>query len=179
VSRITAGRFVRTLVADDFLRRTSDGFVVSRRGDLVRAWVEHARRERAPRLPVRWVYGPPPHPTAPFKMNDRIRCAVGGFEACAALGVQHASFGLPEVHVEGDLERALETWDLVRCDARDAHVVLRRAPFPQSVFRATSSFDGVPVVDVLQAALDVSRHAARGREQADYIFHDVLGWRDV
>jgi hypothetical protein len=35
------------------------------------------------------------------------------------------------------------------------------------------------VVDVLQAALDVAGNAARGREQSDYILHDVLGWRDV
>jgi hypothetical protein len=35
------------------------------------------------------------------------------------------------------------------------------------------------VVDVLQAALDVSRHAARGLEQAEYIVHEVLRWKEV
>jgi hypothetical protein len=35
------------------------------------------------------------------------------------------------------------------------------------------------VVDVFQAALDVSRHAARGLEQAEYIVHEVLRWKDV
>ena len=49
----------------------------------------------------------------------------------------------------------------------------------QSVDRGTRLVDGAMVVDVLQAAIDVDRNAARGREQSDYIFHDVLGWRNV
>ena len=45
--------------------------------------------------------------------------------------------------------------------------------------RGARLVDGAMVVDVLQAAIDVDRNAARGREQSDYIFHDVLGWRNV
>jgi hypothetical protein len=94
------------------------------------------------------------------------------------LEVLHAAFTTSEVYVE-DTAKALAAWHLEPCDPRDAHLVLLRTPFAESIFRPPTTMQGLRVVDILQAALDVSRHAARGFEQAEYIVHEVLGWKDV
>jgi hypothetical protein len=107
-----------------------------------------------------------------------LRWAVAGFAACRELGVLHAAFTTSEVYVE-DTAKALAVWHLEPCDPRDAQLVLLRTPFAESAFRAPTTMGKLHVVDVLQAALDVSRHAARGLEQAEYIVHEVLCWKDV
>lgn len=47
--------------------------------------------------------------------------------------------------------------------------IVREAPAPQSVFRATVNAGGVPVSDVLQIWLDVASYPACGQQQADFI----------
>jgi hypothetical protein len=103
---------------------------------------------------------------------------VAGFAACRELGVLHATFTTSEVYVD-DTGKALAAWHLEACDPRDARLVLLRTPFAESAFRAPTATGSLRVVDVLQAALDVSRHAARGLEQAEYIVHEVLRWKEV
>lgn len=53
-------------------------------------------------------------------------------------------------------------------------LIVRQAPFPQSVFRGAVRVGERPVSDVLQVWLDVASHASRGREQADLIRRRVL-----
>jgi hypothetical protein len=103
-----------------------------------------------------------------------VPAVVAGFAACRILGVQHASFKTTELYVR-DIKRALDAWDLVACDARDAQFVLLRTTLVESVFRGASQVGPISVVDVLQAALDANRHAARGYvrpARAPFFRHD-------
>jgi hypothetical protein len=165
-------------MAADFLRYGPKGLMPVRRAELIRAWVGHSQRRPARRVHVRSLYGQPSNLQDALKETKKLRWALAGFAACEKLGVLHATFGLPEVYVDGMVDEALREWDLSPSDHKSAHLILlpRRA---ESIFRAVVPIDGVPTVDVLQAALDVSVHPARGMEQADYIFHDVLNWSDV
>jgi hypothetical protein len=96
------------------------------------------------------------------------------------LGVLHAPVAQRELYVVGDPGAAMEEWNLEACEDRDAHFRLRHARFPKSILRGrlVNEKENLPVVDVLQAALDVCGHAARGAEQAEYIINHVLGWED-
>ena len=60
---------------------------------------------------------------------------------------------------------------------RDAHFSLR-VTNSEAIYRGRVIMGGLAYVDVLQAALDVARHPARGEEQASYILDHVLGWTD-
>ena len=106
--------------------------------------------------------------------EDRLQVAVAGFDACAAMKILHTNAVRHEVHVAGDLSRICERFDLEPCEQRDAHFFLLPAQ-GVAVFRGCIEIDGLRHVDVLQAALDVIVHAARGREQAEFITADVLG----
>lgn len=177
VSRMTAYRFLQTLESEDFLKRSAGSFSLVRRPELVRRWFTYAQHSRLEIMHARSLYQSSDLVESLHDARD-MRWAVAGFAACRALGVLHASFSTSEVYVE-DTKTALEAWDLVACDPRDSQLLLLRTPLVESVFRAYVPRGALRVVDVLQAALDVSRHAARGQEQAEYIVHDVLGWRDV
>jgi hypothetical protein len=177
VSPITVSRFVKAFEAEDFIRRKGGRLVIVRRGELIRRWLARAEHERVETLHVRSSFGEPSRLEDVFRAAANVRAIVAGFAACSVLGVQHASFKTTELYVS-NIKRALEAWDLVACDARDAQFVLLRTTLVESVFRGATKLGPTSVVDVLQAALDVNRHAARGYEQAEYILHDVLGWVD-
>ena len=51
----------------------------------------------------------------------------------------------------------------------------RLARWPESLFRAAVSVDGVPVADVLQCWLDVPGEPARGEEQAAFLWRRIIG----
>jgi len=67
-------------------------------------------------------------------------------------------------------------FDLEECADHEAELYSLQVPYEESVRRGTREVEGLNVVDILQAALDTARHAARGREQAEYIVEHVLGW---
>jgi len=178
VSRVTAYRFLRTFLEADFVRTIQDEIRIVRRADLLRAWFAWQHHHRVRELPVRWLLGAAPDFAVLGSKAPRIEYATAGFAACKLLGVLHATFTIPEIHV-ADLDGACRAWDLEPCDRRDAHFILLRTGYEASIFRATGVTKGVRVVDALQAALDVRRHAARGHEQSSYILHDVLRWEDL
>lgn len=176
VSRITAYRFVKTFVDLDYLRETKQGLEIVRRGELIREWRAYAKSTAPERIPVQWMFG---HPTAVEDVFSKgsSSFAVTGFDACRRMHIAVATFENLDVYVSGHLPAVCKRLALTRSSPEDAHFFLW--PASQSALRARHELDGVPIVDALQAALDVSLSAARGREQSDYILHDVLGWRDV
>lgn len=177
VSPGTAHRFVKTLEEQDFLRVTSEGLEIIRRRQLLEVWLRQEQAERRPVVPARSLFGDGLDWSA--LMNARpadIRVAVGGFDACKAVGVLHTVADLPFVHIAGDLELLLDAWDLEPCEERDAGLRLVVSRYPESVFRGTIAPHGVPTVDILQAALDVIDVPGRGPEQVEYILDHVLGW---
>lgn len=104
--------------------------------------------------------------------------AVGGFEAASRLGLLHvAGVGVPELHVRGRLEPLLAERGLIQVERRDADYGLIHSPYSESVFRGAQVLDQLPIVDVLQAALDVVGSKARGREQAEYLVERILEWQ--
>ena len=177
VSRMTAYRFLQTFESEDFVQRSGGTFSLVRRGELVRRWFDYIRHTRFEVQHARASFEPS-HVRDLLSDARGLRWAVAGFAACRELGVLHAAFSTSEVYVD-DTAKALAAWHLEPCEPRDAQLVLVRTPFAESAFRAPTTMGKLHVVDVLQAALDVSGHAARGLEQAEYIVHDVLRWKDV
>lgn len=182
VSMPHAYRFAQLFQQADFLRVTDDGLTVVRREPLLRAWIEHHRLLPRTVVSARWTFGRPASLSEVLSVANEAggrhppRLAVAGFEACRALGVLHTTMVGLEVHVEAPSAKATLGRDLEPCDARDADVSLIVSRQVQSVFRGAVVHDDVRYVDILQAALDVSVHPARGAEQAEYILGDVLGW---
>jgi hypothetical protein len=178
VSTAKAHRFFRAFEERDFLRRTPEGLKVVRRRALINAWMAEEDHQHRVEMPVRCIFGKPTDVMAMLEPVADQRFAISAFEACRLHDVLHTTSPRLSVYVEDDFREFMEAWELADCDSRDAHLVLVRPRFPESVFRGTVQRKDLPVVDVLQAALDVRSQKPRGGEQADFIIDHVLKWRD-
>jgi hypothetical protein len=167
---------------------TNDGgYVVVRRGTLLRRWLSAQEALRQTQIPARALYGRKRFLAELAKpaAAGEIAVAVGGFHACAARELLHVVEPGPiELHVGVHAMGLLhEQWQ--RCSMQDADVVLLpSATFAESMFRPrrlgfeSLTHEGLPVVDVVQAALDVWTKPMGGREQSRFIIDDVLKWSD-
>jgi hypothetical protein len=180
VSPETAYSFVRTFESAGYIQETNDGIIVTRRAELVRTWLTHELSFRSESIPVRWIFGNGQELTKVLlRSGGNEQFAVTGFEACRMLGILHAPVPRKEVCVHGDIATAIQNWNLHRCDARDADFFILRMANPKSVLKGSVIKEGLPVVDVLEAAFSVYGQAPRGEQQAEFIFRNVLHWEDV
>jgi hypothetical protein len=175
VSVMSAFRLVSQLENEAFLNSAGPHLRLVRIERLLQRW--QASCARTPReWPTRWLLRSQERDQV-VKTLGRLgpRACLGLFAAARALGLRHVE-GVP-VHVyveevEPGLIRAAGLTDVPPGQQPD--VVLRAPRETESVFRGAVSSDGVRVSDALQVWLDVSSHPARGREQADLIFRQVI-----
>jgi hypothetical protein len=177
-SRAKVYQFARTFRDLGLLRWSRQRLEVSSPSRVFDLWYEEERQLRLERYFVRAPFLEGPTIAEVFEdPANPIRYAVAGFEACRLHEVLHTTARRPELHIFEDPNAILSRLELDPCDEEQADFVLIRAPYYESIIRGVSRRHGLPVVDILQAALDVAHHQARGREQAEYIAEHVLGWR--
>ena len=175
----SAWRFLSGLKEAGFIDESSGGLEVVRRDDLLSAWVSAVRR---PPHEVRAAFSIPvrepisvlePRINALHSAGQRI--AWAGFAAIARLGFQFVHGAPLHLYVDDLSEATLRRLNLVRAEPNQtSQVILRKARWPESVFRATVEKGGQPATDILQCWLDVSQHPARGAEQANVLWTRVL-----
>lgn len=176
VSSEAAYRLVRTLETESFLEAGARQLSIVRRDALIARWLDREKLTRPVIWHARWMYGKPKSAGEVFGNTAKSGYAVAGFNACELLGVLHATPpGLLEVHIAMSLNDALLSWRLEQVEPADAHIALRPARYRRSILGGRVQRNGVFVVDVLQAALDVAASPARGTEQAAYIIDNILG----
>ncbi|MBM3746369.1 MAG: hypothetical protein FJW34_11285 [Acidobacteria bacterium] len=181
VSLMSASRFVRQLRNEGFLDDREDDLRLARVDELLDRWV--AANQQGPRdLPVRWIVPrDQPHLLAALKAYSaaatrRPRCALGLFAAADALGFGFVQGVPPHIYLERFDPDVLRELGLSAADSdHRADAYVRIPACTEAVFRAAVIRDGLSVSDILQVWLDVSRHPARGQEQADQIRRRVLG----
>lgn len=175
VSVMSASRFIQSLREESFLDDSAPYLRLVRRAELFRRWragVHRFRRE----LQMRFVI-PGALPMRLKNLLSSHKACLGLFAAAEALKLGHVHGVLPYVYVNRLPGMAEEmSKELVPSSPREiAHLILKMASAPQSVFRGAVQVEGVKVSDVIQIWLDVSEHPSRGEEQADLIYNKVLG----
>lgn len=180
-------RFWSAFEQQGFLRQGKGGVQLVRRSVLWDMWRSDEILEARRPVPVRDIFGFEEAGEAILSRNPVARAGlknppfvVAGFEACRLLGLLHTAVPVkPEIHIFRPVDEILQLLLVEKCDARDADLLLipprnLRASSTRSIVDGAVIIDGRPVVDALQAALDVLRHPARGAEQSDYIVRNVL-----
>jgi hypothetical protein len=110
------------------------------------------------------------------RKEEQLSACLGLFAACDALGIGHVRGAPAHLYVRRLDVAQLERFGLALAPGEQpADVVVRIARWPESLFRAAVTKDGVPVADVIQCWLDVSAEPTRGAEQAALIWRRVLG----
>ena len=155
-------------------------------------WLDYAKHQRHPLIPVRPVYGDVPTTweskdawlRALAPAMSRVRWAIGGWSACQRHGfgvLQHPQakpFTVTVACEHANISPVLQAWSLVACDARDAAFWLAPVAMTSAALAAVVRIDDIPVVDGWQAALDVASDPDRGIEQATAIA-DLLWLHDA
>jgi len=175
VSTAKAYQFAQTFKKLKWLRWTREEFEITDRIGLFEQWYQEERQILFERIPARPLF--PRSIGEVYKSMDGVSYAIGGLAGCGFHGVRHIVSGLPEVHIFDPVANVVESAELEVCEEHEAELFLRRGPNRESIERGAVVVNGVRVVDILQAALDVSQLAVRGEEQAEHIIHGVLGWK--
>jgi hypothetical protein len=174
-----------------FLRtERSDEIAISRPRALLELWMSQARHRIPRSISVRPLYGNVPKLTGDIldwlankwlHSDGAADWAVNGWMAChlheTGFVTDLASRRVSIVGL-GDHQSLISAWGLMRCDERDAMLTIQPASAPRSIkggiFVDKLPGSGpvarsLPVVDIIQAAVDVAHDPARGFEQAEHI----------
>jgi hypothetical protein len=174
VSVMSASRLVRQLRHEGYLHETTPHLQLVRRDELLRRWRNTAVR-RPRELQLRWLVRG--NQSGELKRLAQVGDAcLALFSAADALGFGFVSGVPPYLYVRHLDPEMVAGWkNVIPAQPNETpDVVVREAPFPQSVFRGAVSAGGMQVCDILQVWLDVAAHPTRGEEQADQIRHKVL-----
>lgn len=176
VSVETAHQFVRAFTAHDFLRIESGDLRIVRTREMFEAWLAEERRASPVWTHARSIDGGPFDLERALASRPQGMIALGGFEACRRHGLLHTTPGVSQVLSAEPLPTVVAAWDLGFCGQQEAQVMITEPRHRASVFRAVGLIDGLPVVDILQAALDVAPMPGRGLEQAEFVIEEILSW---
>lgn len=177
VSLMSAHRFVLQLSKEGYLDTSKGYLTLVRRQTLFLQW-RAAVMQRPPELPVRFLL----RASAEAQLLNLLelhadQACLGLFAAADALRLGHVTGVPPYVYVPklpGHDMRAMGWQMLTYAKDGPPDLILRKAPFPKSTLRGAVRPDGVMCTDVIQTWLDVINHPARGQEQADLIYHNVI-----
>ncbi|HPB49726.1 MAG TPA: hypothetical protein PLY68_00850 [Myxococcota bacterium] len=169
-------RFVTAFQDRDLLRQTPEGLRLVRRSTLLDLWRADEALTARQAVPVRrLIAGTGSVPDLVSIPGFADLTVVAGFEACRHLGLLHTfAPHQTEVYVNIPVSEAMRRFGLEECSPSDADIWLIPTRRSRSILGGRLSVEGIPVVDAFQASLDVLRHPGRGREQSDYIIHEVL-----
>ncbi|TVR48331.1 MAG: hypothetical protein EA402_00640 [Planctomycetota bacterium] len=177
---------VSALRARGWLSHSGDLHIIAPR-ELLEAWLTTITLDPPPRAPVRGLLGSLRQPgaspetiakalEASMGEDTLVRWALSGWSAVEALKLDHVVGNkVASITTALSLEQALDRWSLQVVDPKDATLWVTPLGNERSTFGGSVAAQaGVPTVDALQAALDVSTDANRGREQAWHIFETLI-----
>jgi len=196
VSLMSAFRLVRQLSKEGFLEESRGWLRMVQVEELMQRWLA-AHQGRVREIPVRWII-----PGGKDQLSLAVRsyvyrmegrpsrlrssrasqgaeavpsACIGLFAAAELLGFGFVHGVAPHIYLLRPDANALRQLGLSMQDAERRPDLYIRAPKKgEAIFRAAVTRDGLPVSDILQVWLDVSTHAARGKEQAAHIWRRVL-----
>jgi hypothetical protein len=189
VSVMSAFRFVEEFSKEGFLESGGGVLRLVRLRELLNRWVA-ASQQRILEIPMRWVLhrgkkalwnavrssqSDEAIASADQLSSPRPRLCLGLFEAAEALGIGFVHGVKPYLYLERLNAEVVKDLGLSgNAEEAEADLYVRIPGNRESAFRGVVRKDGVPVSDILQVWLDVSKHPSRGKEQADLIWRRIL-----
>jgi len=183
VSPPVANSWVNAMESSGYLRRIGRKKLIPLRPNaLIEEWRGQYRFGDNRILPYRSVY---PVSDADQYVDDvlekvkscdkSIPLAISGHQACRLLGIKHSSAKSIHSYFWGNVAFVASSLSLVPAETvKDADLFLVEPKYPKSVFGGRVARGGIPICDILQCYLDLYNLPDRGREQADFIYENIL-----
>jgi hypothetical protein len=163
------------------------GWIAHRRGLAVRLtrpehvcadWLLLARRQTTTRLPIRPIFPSKNANEDPLQTMARLAgrlphksWAIGGWAACRLFNldiVTEAERFPILIRTQGNAQDAMEAMECSICEPAQAIAYLEPAA-GRHALAGSRMCGNIPIVDVIQAALDVASDSSRGVQQAEHI----------
>jgi hypothetical protein len=107
--------------------------------------------------------------------NESIPLAISGHQACRLLEIKHSSARSIHIYFWGNVANVANSFGVVPAETiNEANLFLVEPKYPRSVFGGRVIRGGIPICDILQCYLDLYNLPDRGREQADFVFENIL-----
>ena len=116
-------------------------------------------------------------PSSFLKPSLTLNFVINNYTGLYAIPVSVliGGLGLSAVFHIGDLDNVANSIGVVPAETlNDADVFLVEPKYPKSVFGGRVIREGIPICDILQCYLDLYNLPDRGREQADFVFENIL-----
>ncbi len=108
-------------------------------------------------------------------LNKSIPLAISGHQACRLLGIKHSSAKSIHIYFWGNVANVANSFGVVPVETiNEANLILVEPKYPKSVFGGRVIRGGIPICDILQCYLDLYNLPDRGREQADFVYENIL-----
>lgn len=179
VSLAQTSKVYRRLLEDEYAKKTENRIQLTQPGKLLDAWREQYTLKANTRVAY-FSFDRSPEQLmtriATVGKENQWQYAVTSFSAAALIAPFIQGVGVTSWYVND--VTAVELWAKA-LDLRPAESgpnVLLLAPYDPGVFNGTQSIDGVTLVGNVQLYLDLYNDPARGREQADFLRKEKLGF---
>jgi hypothetical protein len=108
-------------------------------------------------------------------IDKSVSLAISGHQACRLLGIKHSSAKSIHIYFWGNVANVASLLGLIPAESpSEANLFLVEPKYPRSVFGGRVVKGNIPICDILQCYLDLYNLPDRGREQADFVFEDIL-----
>ncbi|KGH23551.1 hypothetical protein P606_11580 [Comamonas thiooxydans] len=178
VSTMTAGRFLNELKREGFLDTSKPYLSLMRLDELMDRWRAATSNAVIRDLPMRFLFDGDKEKMLSKLMNKvKVQTCLGLFDAASKHGLGLVSGAMTYLYVPKhvDIDLLSSAWAAVEFTKEaNADIIIREAPWPTSIFKASIYSQGPRYTDLIQTWLDVSSHPTRGPEQADFIWKQYL-----
>lgn len=183
VSPPVANSWVNAMESSGYLKRIGRKKLIPLRPNaLIEEWRGHYRFGDNRILPYRSVY---PVSEADQYVDDvlekvkscnkSVPLAISSHQACRLLGIKHSSAKSIHIYFWGNIGSVTNSLSVVPAEtANEANLFLVEPKYPKSVFGGRVVRGGIPICDIFQCYLDLFNLPDRGREQADFVYDNIL-----
>jgi hypothetical protein len=183
VSPPVANSWVNAMESSGYLKRIGrKKLILLRPNALIEEWRGQYRFGDNRILPYRSVY---PVSESDQYLDDFLKklksfdksipLAISGHQACRLLGIKHSSARSIHLYLLGNVANVANPLGLIPAESpSEANLFLVEPKYPRSVFEGRVIKGGIPICDILQCYLDLYNLPDRGREQADFVFENIL-----
>lgn len=171
VPQPSVSRFVAMAETKGFILRSGRAVAMRRLPLLLDQWTFYLRNNPDTSVPASPMYGD-------IAIENSVEfdgktIVAGGEAAIQTLKLSISNAGRPVLYVR-NVESVLDEYELEHCSGEEAVCELRKPRAERAVFDGCAAVADRHVADILQLYLDARLSAARGEEQAEYIFDTVL-----
>jgi len=109
------------------------------------------------------------------RIISRGGCVISGHAGAAALNLNIADLGDRGIIYVKDLADALENYQLAKTEQEEKSLLMIQPKRYDEIYQAAvKPKTGAAIADALQLYLDTYLDPLRGKEQAEYIFYQIL-----